>query len=394
MDLRTLTESMATPKHAPADSFILHAPLELLARITLLPRVRHEARADAHLRLSWLGERYEAAGEPVAARPAVAFDCALAAAERLVAALAAGELDDVDDAAVALGTMASATELRDLLASDVITSLAAAGHASIFFNLLPRVSAASVTGTLLRGPVRDLARNPTWRLHWFDDPDDATAGGSLAHALLEVPMLGPAGNNFIHPMMNQAEASGIAPKLLSGIIDAAATDLAQVTRQLSRVAAWSMVQEGPASSAYGWSHCLTMPQAVMGVAAHVRDARIAVAVASTYVVGFRAAIGKHTLDPQFVAPAPSTDQSFAEALASSPDAAASYAWHAPAENRSALEAELATRAARHHDAHFAKYTLACFDAADADPTYKHLYLAAAAYLAAFWDQRGDDQFFD
>ena len=49
--------------------------------------------------------------------------------------------------------------------------------------------------------------------------------------------------------------------------------------------------------------------------------------------------------------------------------------------------ELAARAASHEDAHLAKYTLACFDAAAGNPRRRRLYLAAAAYLGAWWAGR-------
>src|SRR5437868_112997 len=78
-----------TPKADPADSFILHAPLELLARALLLERVPPPARDDARARLQWLADTYAAAGPSADAAPA--------------------PLD--------IGT------------DDVVTSLAAAGHA-------------------------------------------------------------------------------------------------------------------------------------------------------------------------------------------------------------------------------------------------------------------------
>ena len=54
---------------------------------------------------------------------------------------------------------------------------------------------------------------------------------------------------------------------------------------------------------------------------------------------------------------------------------------------------LATNAALHHDAHLVKYTLACFDAAEADPPQRRLYLAAAASLAGYWAQQPSDDLF-
>ena len=50
---------------------------------------------------------------------------------------------------------------------------------------------------------------------------------------------------------------------------------------------------------------------------------------------------------------------------------------------------LATAAAVAHDAHIVKYTLACLDAADADPSQRDLYFAAADHLHQWWAQRGD-----
>lgn len=72
----------------------------------------------------------------------------------------------------------------------------------------------------------------------------------------------------------------------------------------------------------------------------------------------------------------------------SPRAAAAVAWHASSAERPAVVTTLATRAAVHRDAHLAKYTLACLDVAERDVAAAHLYLAAAAYLGAWWDAHG------
>ena len=50
---------------------------------------------------------------------------------------------------------------------------------------------------------------------------------------------------------------------------------------------------------------------------------------------------------------------------------------------------LATTASISHDAHLVKYTLACLDAAAADPRHRDLYLAAADHLHRWWEERGD-----
>jgi hypothetical protein len=58
-------------------------------------------------------------------------------------------------------------------------------------------------------------------------------------------------------------------------------------------------------------------------------------------------------------------------------------------------ARLALDASRHFDAHLVKYTytLACFDAAAADPEMARLYMAAASHLADWWGTEPDDGFF-
>jgi len=47
--------------------------------------------------------------------------------------------------------------------------------------------------------------------------------------------------------------------------------------------------------------------------------------------------------------------------------------------------EIVTRASAHRDAHLVKYTLACIDAAHADPGAARLFQAGAASLLAYWE---------
>ena len=56
---------LSRPKVARASSFVLHAPLELLARTALLPMVEPPAREAARQRLLWLGAAYREAGAEV-----------------------------------------------------------------------------------------------------------------------------------------------------------------------------------------------------------------------------------------------------------------------------------------------------------------------------------------
>src|SRR4051794_16060695 len=89
-------EVISVPKEAPANSFILHAPLELLARTLLLERVPLAAVDQARIRIEWVASTYEAAGDPVAPPGPITVASVDAAVDRFVSALAAGALDDVD----------------------------------------------------------------------------------------------------------------------------------------------------------------------------------------------------------------------------------------------------------------------------------------------------------
>jgi hypothetical protein len=145
-------------------------------------------------------------------------------------------------------------------------------------------------------------------------------------------------------------------------------------RILLRVAAQSMLQDNPDAAPYGWTHCLTLPQAVLVAAEHGADADVAVAVAATYVLGFRATQGRVRLEPAFV-PARGT--------------AAGRVWRATADGLAGVVDELVTYGALHPDAHVAKYTLACLDATAADPEAGRVFLAAAAHLHEWWERRAD-----
>ena len=194
--------------------------------------------------------------------------------------------------------------------------------------------------------------------------------------------------------MALVEQSGLAAELLAGPTES--IGLRSARRTLLRVAAWSMLQDDPDHAPYGWTHCLTMPQAALGIAPTAHEPADAVAVAATYVLGFRSTLGKVALDPHW-SPEPLTGlgpeaelSTRLDALAGSPDEAAAATWHAPGTSVPAIVSRLAGYAASHPDAHLAKYTVACLDAASADPEADRLFLAAAAFLGAWWRRLPSD----
>jgi hypothetical protein len=380
--LAATSDTLSTPRADIADSFILHAPLELTARASLLPFVRPDARAGARARLVELAEGFEAFGPPVATPVARDFGDVATGARAFVDALTRGELDDVDVAADWLGRVATPTELVRSLTPSVVGSLAAAAHAPIFFFHLPRVAPrGELGGRLLRGLARELARFPEWQVEWIADRDAGAAAevAAFVDAVARTPMLGSPGSLFIYPVMRQVD-TGVAAQLLGSVVGG--SDIAARGRALLRASAQSMLDEPPEHAPYGWSHCLTMPQAVLAVSSACAHPSDALAIAATYVVGFRAAMATKPLRDAYEPPDTRLDAR--DALAAAPDPAAAAVFHAPEELLDDVVAELASRASLHHDAHLVKYTLACLDAAAADPGARRLFLAAAAKLVAHW----------
>jgi hypothetical protein len=352
-----VADTIAVPKAAPADSFVLHAPLELMARVGLLPFVAPERRADAMAMIEWLGDQYADAGDPV--EPPRAVELGVPSdpshsVEAIMAAVAESDLDTVDALAASLLPQLSAHELIGLLGERVVTSLAAAGHAPIGMSLLTQVS-PRFPAELLRGALRGIASHPEWRIHWHDGVHPHGDPSGLYDALRSTPQLGRPGSDFIFPLMSQVQDSGVAATLLTPVL-AERFDVTQALHTLSRVATWSMVHDDPGQAPYGWSHALTMPQAVMSLAGGGVRPRTALAVAATFLTGFRAAHGTAQL-PEVLEPEPREDVSVEE---------------------------LATAAALHEDAHLVKYTLACLHAMADDPAFRTLHLAAAVRLVDHW----------
>lgn len=368
--VEAVVEAITPPKiTASPSSFVLHAPLELLARAALLPKVEPSARAGARRLIAAIAVRYAHAGAEAEA-PSKVFASAAAALAALMPALRDGDVQGVDNTLCFLLPRVPLAQLRAALLDELVPRLGAAAHAPILLAALPRVAdRIAGVGGLLRAPLRTLAASHE-RLTWHLEA--RAAGGSeavadSAHALFDALAAPPRlkSSSMIAPTVLAVERSGDAARCLAGPLQT--LSLAQAERVLLRVAALSMLQDDPAQAAYGWTHCLTLPQALLANADAAGDLRALLAVAATQVLAFRATLGKVRL----VAEAPF------DPLADMPTA------DSPAEQVTSL----ATRAAQHLDAHRAKYTLACFDAAARDPGAAPLFLAAAARLGAWWEAR-------
>lgn len=398
-----VTAVVAEPREGPADSFTLHAPLELTARARLLARTGPDPglRRLARFRIASIAARYQTSPPAVLAGigppPAAGSEAGGSDADpvgELVAAVARGDLDGVDRAALASIAASSPDRAVDRLAPAIAQRTAAAAHGPIFLATLTEVPArAPGWWPMIRPLARELGRHPDWGLSWIDrigaggdqagQAADHHDGDALFAALADPPRLGVPGSTFIHPLMMQVDAPGVADRVLGPLVAPDPRDGAgssggpgssrprRVTpaeaRAVTRVAALAMVRDTPDHAPYGWTHCLTMPQAVLTLAPRLERAGVdALAVAATHVLGFRAALAVETLDR--------ADPLIRPAGAAAP----------------ARRDRLVTEAARRHDAHIAKYVLAVLTAADADPEAGELYLAAGERLLTVWDELGPD----
>ncbi len=380
--------AIAAPREEPGDSFVLHAPLETLARIGLLDHAADDDRSRILDRIGSIADLYASYDAWDAPGGIAAFAGVEDARSALVGSLAASDFDGVDAAVGWLTTHLDAGELIRAVVDPILPSLAAAAHGSIFLYLLPRVAARNLpAATMLRTTAHELARRPELRLTFVDDlpavsaMSSADAGAELERRLVRPASVSP-GSNFIFPVMDAVERNGLAADVTADL--AGSLSVRDARHALLRTAARSMLQDDRNHAPYGWSHCLTMPQATLGVADAAERPEAAIAIAATYVLGFRSALGSTTIDPAWMPEPPTSGSSSSLDLDTDLDHAVAQAWHAAVADRPAIWRQLAGHAGAHEDAHLAKYTLACLDATRGDPSHEHLYLAAAAHLNAWW----------
>jgi hypothetical protein len=383
-----VARAIAAPKRDADSSFLTHAPLELAARVRLLPVVAMAARDQARRRIAAIAGDYARAGAEVENAPG-AFSDPETALAFLKRAIAKGDAAGADAALLFLIPQVSASALGAALAEEILPMLGAAAHAPILLADLPRLDGLlDGAGALLRAPVAMIAKEAEARLCWHDDEAVAAFDGRAESELfdrLRAPPRVASPSVYVAPIMQAVEADGYAARLLGDVTAAISVEAA--ARAILRIAALSMLQDDPASAPYGWTHALTMPLGVFGCASFLGDKRKLVRVAATYALGFRATLGKAPIEDRTPERPTVLDLFNVE-----PIAAAGAAYHAEAARLPEIKTALATRAATHADAHLAKYTLACFDAAARDPEAARFYLAAAAYLGAWWDAHPGESF--
>ena len=202
--------AIAGPK-VKGSSFTLHAPMELLARATLLPLAPPNMRSAGRMRIAGIAALY-AEGDEVD-RPDVPSCPPEEAKAKLLAALRDHDSDGADAALMALAPQVPAQDLCAELTDLIAASLGAAAHAPILLAALPE--AAPRYGDLaltVRTAIRGLAA-ARGHLTWVDG--DKSAGGpkDLWEALAAPPRR-DAPSSSIAPTMLAVEKNGLAASLL------------------------------------------------------------------------------------------------------------------------------------------------------------------------------------
>jgi len=366
-------------------SFVLHAPLELMARAALLPAVAPDERDQARGRVAELVTGYERAAPALDAPGADDEGPIDPSVAPLVNGLEGGDATAVDAAARRVDGQVPATTLVQALAPVVLPALAAAGHANIYLSLLARRSITQPANTMIRSVARSLVTDDT--LPIAVPPirvaaDETQASRELVDALVRIDPIGAPASPFIAQLVQHAAQIGLLECLAT---KGAFTAPSRAPVELLRFAAQAMLQGDAERAPFGWTHCLTLAQGALRAGALTDAMPQGIYVAAVYLVAHWGAYGIGRLDLGHVPT--SRPSRLDDALGEGPEAAAATAWHAT--DREATIRTLATAASTNHDAHRVKYTLACLDAAADDPSAASLYLAAAAYINAWWEERGD-----
>ena len=379
--IRSVAASIACPKVQINSSFLLHAPLELLARAWLLQYLPAYRREDARRRIAEIAVRYAAGGLEIESKPKE-YSSVERALLDLSAALRAGDAEAVDSGFLFLLPRITANDFRAAFGEEILPFLGAAAHAPILLMMLPGAAKRfSGISALLRSPLRALALGAGQRLTWMENlAPTRDALPDLFTRLAALPSRIEVSSFAVAPTMLGVERDGYAARVLTSATNFVRASEAE--RVLLRIAALSMLQDDATHAPYGWSHCFTIPQAILSLADVASDVIRVVRIAATHVLGFRATLGSALLHPY--KPEPRTGDTV---LQRDPGDAAAVAFNAAGEQRRLIRARLIERAAVHADAHLAKYTMACLIAGDRDPEQSALYLAAVAYLGAWWDRQ-------
>lgn len=400
---------ISVPPAKGQTSFTLHAPLELVARYGLLPLVDPEQRRLARLQMATSAAAFGAGVEPAAAPEAISPFGSLGEASREFArTFQSADPVGLEAVTLQIANQFGTASLVQLLTPLALPTLTGASHSHIGLWLLLRHGAASDVGgaALLRAGVRQLASKPELQLRSFSGM--AVSGGTPLKmtgaqiereilAKLTDPPKGEHKSNSMFSLFELGEKTGNADTLFGDFIrhDLSNEQIDAAFRAVLRVCAHSMLQDDVGDAKFGWSHCLTLPQAACGLSSLNLDRKLALASTLVWIVAYRSVRSRIALDFDWAPERLDHTISLDEALHTSPRVAAARVWHADEAELPEVVVALATQASIRNDQHLAKYTRACLDLGGFDPTHRRLYLAGAAHLGALWiGERPADKILD
>jgi hypothetical protein len=389
---------VSKPPAKGGGSFILHAPLELLARYGLLPLVDPKERSLARLQMVASAATYETtttAGP--APKKITPFANPSDAQAEFARAFQQGSADGIEAIMLQFAAQFGTARLVQLLTPLALPTLTGASHSHIGLWLLLRHARASDVGDadLLRVAARSLSRDPKSQLRSFSgmviegsEPLKQTPEEVEKEILdkLAAPPRKAAGLGGMQALFTAGEATGNTDTLFTDFIrhDLTNEQIDAAFRAVLRVCAHSMLQHSTQHAKFGWSHCLTLPQAACGLSSLNINRKLALASTLVWITSYRSVLSNRDLDFQWSPKKLEGSASVSETLQTSPSAAASRVWYADPVELPLIKQTLATQASIRTDQHLIKYTRACFDMVSFDPEYEHLYLAAAAHLCGLW----------
>jgi hypothetical protein len=381
------------PPKLEFSSFTLHAPLEALARFSLLSAIPESRRSSARMQIVSLAARYESIGKSVTSSPRLpgrpsADDVFLT----LEDAIASGDLDTADAAGIWIGENISPGEFVVRCQRIMLKYMGAAVHGPIYLSLVARATQTieRAAMAMTRGFTRQLAVESARVLQM--PSIRGRAEPALAPEALErlfwqgmvggedVGMTDPLG---IWKIVDRAVQTGVVEQAMSRAWqEVSEAQWESAMKGIVRGAAHAMIQDTAQHAKYGWTHCLTIPQALWVLGPYAQDKLGVIRLASVVGVGFRHAHGRRKISDDLGLSRLKIP--FSEALQQGSREAASVAYFAVGDEVDAIEKTIAEEAAIREDAHLVKYTLACFDSAAMNPAAAPLFRAAAAYLLAIW----------
>ncbi len=358
-------------------SLEIHAPLEVMARHSLLPLVDAPRRPSARRNIAKAARDFADVAKPPASEADEAPDFT--------------DRDDWTDApwptvGRSLGEAIRRPRNLRVLAKRVLQQVGGAGHGQI---LLHHVLDADPHVR------RKLLPHMRMFVRAFGE-DQSTAGGAV------IPQVGPllrASSGAIDEFLGGIPRStadtphtGIRGVMArgQGVEVAEVGDSADGTpleaAGTACVAAARLMLTAKTDMEYGWSHCLTLSESAWGFA-NRGDEDVGAVVALSYVAGFVSALGF----PGWSSLAPDASTSatgiaaLRQALASaSPEDAAAICLGASEDVAREAWGEVISQASGLEDAHLVKYAHSCFRSAARKPEAERVFLAAATRLLARW----------